>query len=719
MNKNLDRVLRLLLYLAVVVLLNVAATSLFFRFDLTRNKIYTLSDASKNAVATLQEPLTIKVFFSKNLPAPYNSIEQQVRDLLEEYAHWGNEFFNFSFYSMDTGEGLDPEQLSETEEMARSNFIFPIQIEKVERDEVKLVRAYMGLAFQHGDLLETIPAVTSTDRLEFTITQTIRILNDRVSSLVNLQENIQVKLFLSSSLYDLGDILSGIPAEVDQIVDRLNKIYFNRLRFSHLDPTLDPALIDEAARYRIPPILLGKQPTYAGLIVAHGEDAFGATLIHEDASGYQVATMESMTSLIEDSTKAILGIHEEIGYMAGFGTPPYRGSSGQSDAVETDLRSFYPLVSTNYTIKGLLLERREIPASLKSLLIVSPREKLSDWALFQIDQFLMGGGSVILFLDAFDVFIDRQPGSGELSGMPFYSPRETGLEQMIEHYGVILSPSYVLDEDCYISREQNQQGGIDEVPIYFAPVIGKDSFNQNLDYLKNLNGLITISTAPLRLVRAGEDEPIAHLLFSSSDQAWDLNYEEILRVNPINAQPPRLGKKSYPLAYFLEGEFSSYFAGKPIPARPELIATGREDESEAFLGAAMAIEEKFVPRGKGKLFVMGSSTVLEASLLDPEGQGPNSLFLLNVLDVMNDQEERAVMRVKGEGLPPIEETTAHRRTFIKTFNIAVLPALVAAAGALVWLYRAGRKRRIQRRFLSRTAAAGAQKPVPQTARRKP
>ncbi|MBA7532629.1 hypothetical protein ES705_24855 [subsurface metagenome] len=459
MKKNLDRAIRIVLYLTVVVLLNVAATSLFFRFDLTRNKIYTLSDASTNAVATLQEPLTIKVFFSKNLPAPYNSIEQQVRDLLEEYAHWGNEFFNYGFYSMDTGEGIDPDRVSENEEMARSYFIPPIQIEKVEKDEVKLVRAYMGLAFQHGDLLETIPAVTSADRLEFTITQTIQTLNDRVSSLMNLKEDIQVKLFLSSSLYELGEVLAGIPEEVEQIVARLNKIYFNRLRFSPLDPTMDPALIAEAERYRIPPIQMGEQSAYAGLIVSSGEEAFGGSLIQRDFSGYQVATMESMAALIEDSTKAILGIHEEIGYMADFGTPPYRGRGGQSDAVETDLSSFYPLVSKNYTIKGLLLEKREIPESLKSLLVVSPREKLSDWALFQIDQFLMRGGSVILFLDAFDVFIDRQPGSGELSGLPFYTPRETGLEQMIEHYGVALSPSYVLDENSFVSRERNQRGG--------------------------------------------------------------------------------------------------------------------------------------------------------------------------------------------------------------------------------------------------------------------
>jgi ABC-type uncharacterized transport system involved in gliding motility auxiliary subunit len=694
MRENFHTIVRTVLYLVVVVLLNVAATSLFFRIDLTRNKIYTLSDASKDAVATLQEPLTIKAFFSKNMPAPYNNIEQQVRDLLEEYAQWGNEFFNYSFYSMDTSEDADPQELSENEELARNHFIVPIQIEQVEKDEVKLVRAYMGLAFQHGDLLETISAVTSPDRLEFTITQAIQTLNERVSSLVYLEDDIRVDLYLSSSLFELGELLSGLPSEVEQITAQLNDTYFSRLGFRHLDPTLDAALQIEAQEYGIPPIQLGNETAYAGLIISHGEEAFGASLLLESPTGTQVASVESMTAMIEDSTKAILGIHEEIGYMAGFGTPPYRGSGEQAEAVQTDLSVFYPLVSENYTIKGLLLEKRRIPESLKSLLIVSPREKISDWALFQIDQFLMRGGSLILFMDAFDVYMDQ------MVGLPFYQPRDTGLEQMIEHYGVTLSPSYVLDQVSFISRERNQKGGIDEVPVYFAPIIGKDSFNSDLPFLKNLNGMITISVSPLKLLRAEDEGLQAHLLFSSSDRAWDMKYQEILRINPIAAKPPPSGKKSFPLAYLLEGSFTSYFSGKQIPERPELV----EEGSDFRLSQAITLEEKFLPQGRGKLFVMGSSMNLGANILDSEGASPNSLFLLNILDVMNDQEERAVMRVKGGGITPIEETTAQGRTFVKMFNIGGLPVLVVLAGALVWLYRMGRKRRIAQRF-QKTAAS--------------
>ena len=73
------------IYLVAVVLVNLAGITLFQRFDLTANGAYSLSEASRQSVATLSEPLTINVFFTKNLPAPYNNIERYLRDLLEEF----------------------------------------------------------------------------------------------------------------------------------------------------------------------------------------------------------------------------------------------------------------------------------------------------------------------------------------------------------------------------------------------------------------------------------------------------------------------------------------------------------------------------------------------------------------------------------------------------------------------------------------------------------
>ena len=85
------RLTKLLLYLVAIVLINIAGTTLFLRWDLTRNKMFSLSPPSQKAVSALAEPLTIKIFFTENLPAPHNGTEQYLRDLMQDYATHGNQ----------------------------------------------------------------------------------------------------------------------------------------------------------------------------------------------------------------------------------------------------------------------------------------------------------------------------------------------------------------------------------------------------------------------------------------------------------------------------------------------------------------------------------------------------------------------------------------------------------------------------------------------------
>jgi len=92
-------------YLLIVSLVNIAGITLFVRADLTSDKIYSLSTASKKTVSALNEPLTINVFFTQNLPAPHNNTERYLHDLLEEYSIHSNKYFNYRFYDVSADEG--------------------------------------------------------------------------------------------------------------------------------------------------------------------------------------------------------------------------------------------------------------------------------------------------------------------------------------------------------------------------------------------------------------------------------------------------------------------------------------------------------------------------------------------------------------------------------------------------------------------------------------
>ena len=75
----------------IFVAVNVAANSWLTatRLDLTQNGQFTLSRGTRDIIAKLQEPVTLRFFYSKKVATDYaqiNSYAQRVRDLLQEYA---------------------------------------------------------------------------------------------------------------------------------------------------------------------------------------------------------------------------------------------------------------------------------------------------------------------------------------------------------------------------------------------------------------------------------------------------------------------------------------------------------------------------------------------------------------------------------------------------------------------------------------------------------
>ena len=184
--RSSNRYIKFIIYIIVVVLINMAGITLFYRLDLTENRIYSISETSRGVVATLSEPLTINVFFTRNLPAPHNNTERYLHDLLAEYANYANRYFNYRFYDVSVESGDTSPEAKQNQEMARNYGVFPVQIQAVENDEVKFQKAYMGLVLIHGDMSERIPTITGTDGLEYRLTTAIQKMNNKVSALLSL-----------------------------------------------------------------------------------------------------------------------------------------------------------------------------------------------------------------------------------------------------------------------------------------------------------------------------------------------------------------------------------------------------------------------------------------------------------------------------------------------------------------------------------------------------
>lgn len=87
---TLNRAVLIAVAAILFVAVNVLSTTLLrsARIDLTADRLYSLSDGTKRILSGIEEPLTIRLFFSDAAATPYPSIKsygQRVRSLLQEY----------------------------------------------------------------------------------------------------------------------------------------------------------------------------------------------------------------------------------------------------------------------------------------------------------------------------------------------------------------------------------------------------------------------------------------------------------------------------------------------------------------------------------------------------------------------------------------------------------------------------------------------------------
>ncbi|AXB57973.1 gliding motility-associated ABC transporter substrate-binding protein GldG [Flavobacterium fluviale] len=98
----------------VLVVLNVLGTLFFQRFDLTKDKRYTLSSTSLGIVKQVENPLSIKIYMAGDLPADFKRLQQETKQLLEEFQAY-NKNIVFEF--------VDPlENEEESDELTKSLF---------------------------------------------------------------------------------------------------------------------------------------------------------------------------------------------------------------------------------------------------------------------------------------------------------------------------------------------------------------------------------------------------------------------------------------------------------------------------------------------------------------------------------------------------------------------------------------------------------------------
>ncbi len=148
------------------------------RFDLTQQKIYTVSDTTKKLLRDLKVPVSVKFYVSpqNKMPTQLKTLEQEATDKLEEFRIVSKGKFDYKVFHMEAadveqsqGKGTDDKKQS-LEEQIQKKGIEPFRVQSIEADQmgVRLVYSAMTIAYKERPE-EIIPQVipTTVSELEY------------------------------------------------------------------------------------------------------------------------------------------------------------------------------------------------------------------------------------------------------------------------------------------------------------------------------------------------------------------------------------------------------------------------------------------------------------------------------------------------------------------------------------------------------------------------
>ncbi|SFU46029.1 gliding-associated putative ABC transporter substrate-binding component GldG [Pustulibacterium marinum] len=102
-------IVQILLVAVVLVVINWVFSGLYLRFDVTKDKRYTLSETTLQTLENIEKPLVVDVLLQGDFPAQFKKLQFETKQLLEQYEAENNNIV-FNFINPLEGEE-NPEQL--------------------------------------------------------------------------------------------------------------------------------------------------------------------------------------------------------------------------------------------------------------------------------------------------------------------------------------------------------------------------------------------------------------------------------------------------------------------------------------------------------------------------------------------------------------------------------------------------------------------------------
>ena len=335
--------------------------------------------------------------------------------------------------------------------------------------------------------------VFNSSRIDFTEKKLYSLSNSTTNLLKNLSEPIHVRLFVSGNLVKEVPQLSTYANRVETILKAYSDISNGKITLEVIDPKPFSDEEDRAVGMGINSFSATEMSDalYFGLAATNSTTGQkNIPIFSPERETFLEYDLSSLISELSQIQKPVISILDNLGLMADsrIGKPEQQILKQMNEMFKVEM------VSEN---------DNKLNENTKVLMIIHPKF-LSDETLYMIDQWVLKGGSTLIFLDPYaETEISRQP------GMPPMNPR-SNLKKLLDTWGIKFdNKKTVLDSEFGFRITRNIDGRDIQVTNYPWLNIRGDGLNKNEGSLSNLSTIVMTTAGSLE--KANKDtvfEPI-------------------------------------------------------------------------------------------------------------------------------------------------------------------------------------------------------------------
>jgi ABC-type uncharacterized transport system involved in gliding motility auxiliary subunit len=555
-----------------------------------------------------------------------------------------------------------------------------------------------------------VNAISTQMFLRFDLTESDRytLSEASIEAVENLEQPVEVKVFISPNLPEpFHNLQQSVSDTLDEYEARSNgKLTYQIIQPEDGEPDKDDEQIDddgeddaadeneatgieETARgYGCEKALIGQRTedrasvrkVFKCMAFKQGDEV-------EVIPNIQFAGRGAFANLEYEITKKLLNMQDAeprvVGFVKGFG-----GISDQPDFIEQMQGAYEQLYGGLIEAQTVDLSAKDpsIPAEVDALVILNPEQSFSDDATFAIDQFVRRGGSVGWYQSS--TVLDRQMMQRFARQMQGQRPPrirkevDTGLGPLFAAYGIQHNQDLLLDYENGLTAQALTPSGLRQITL--PATFQMNALDRRLPFLQGFSSIAfpTPSSVELTDVVEETDALTGYQAIQTRETARrvpdiprQFNYQTFEdKLDGIDGQ--------FTVAAAVQGDIPSYYDDHPLP----------EGKTEADLVEASPTPGRILVVGSGDFLQPNQQVGYDRGLL----QITQQFFFASTEWLAQDT---SLTQIRSKSMPTLlPKVPLKVQRMVQFINIAMVPALFAAFGILMYWRRKQRRKRISQRF---------------------